>query len=162
VELVDSEAVIELVLQETRAQHAHVGSGTIKEVDEADAPHVLDAVKEVQQKFRQEQAQRAAVELKTVIKQTRDLRKSDMMRSMRLLRDQRLAHNLVESDAQNVIEISPMKYGDERKILEQTLTIVETLYRWINSTGISFSHSREMDRKCAEGLWKACTFSVTY
>jgi len=26
----------------------------------------------------------------------------------------------------------------------------------------SFAASRESDRKCAEGLWKACTFTVTY
>jgi hypothetical protein len=61
-----------------------------------------------------------------------------------------------------VESISHMKYGDERNIFEQSVTIVETLYRWINATGISFAASRKIDRKCAEGLWKACTFKVSY
>jgi len=55
-----------------------------------------------------------------------------------------------------------MKCGDERKVLEQSMNFVETLYRWNNATGISFAYSREIDRKCVDCLWKACTFKVTY
>jgi hypothetical protein len=64
--------------------------------------------------------------------------------------------------ARDVESISPMKCGDERKVLEQSMNFVETLYRWNNATGISFAYSREIDRKCVDCLWKACTFKVTY
>jgi uncharacterized protein YqgV (UPF0045/DUF77 family) len=162
VELIDAEPVIELILEQTRAEHANVVTEKMEGVDEADVPHVMKAVQELHQKFGNERAERAAVELKETIKNASDFRKSEIVKSMRRLRDQKVAHNLVEGAARDVEIISPMKYGDERKVLEQSVSIVETLYRWINATGISFAASREIDRKCAEGLWKACTFKVTY
>jgi uncharacterized protein YqgV (UPF0045/DUF77 family) len=94
VELVDSEAVIELILEQTRAEYVNVTTEKMEGIDEADVPQVMKAVQELHQKFGNERAERAAVELKETIKNARDFRKSDIMKSMRNLRDQKLAHNL--------------------------------------------------------------------
>jgi hypothetical protein len=56
--------------------------------------------------------------------------------------------------------LPPVKYGDERDMLEASLPIVEALYRWINGTSLSFQDSREIDRKNAKALWEACTFNI--
>jgi hypothetical protein len=53
-----------------------------------------------------------------------------------------------------------MKVGDEKRVLEGSLQIIELLYCWVNGVGISFEESRKIDKKCAEELWNGCKFDV--
>jgi hypothetical protein len=53
-----------------------------------------------------------------------------------------------------------MKYGYERKILFETLPIVETLHRWVSGKSFSFANSQLIARNNAEALWKRCTFHI--
>jgi hypothetical protein len=76
------------------------------------------------------------------------------------LRDKHLAHSLSKTRREKVGPLPPVKYGDERDMLEATLPIVEALYRWINGASLSFQDSREIDRKNAKALWEACTFNI--
>jgi hypothetical protein len=79
------------------------------------------------------------------------------------LRDKHLAHSLTQTRReQKVGPIAPMKYGDERVILEATLPIVEALYRWVNGCSFSFDDSREIDQRNAKALWEGCRFSIDY
>jgi len=55
----------------------------------------------------------------------------------------------------------PMRYGDERKMLDDTLPIVEALYCWVNGTSLSFENSRKINRENAKALWNACKFTIT-
>jgi len=78
------------------------------------------------------------------------------------LRDKHLAHALSETRREKKVGPQPpMKYGDERKMLEATLPIVEALYCWVNGTSLSFENSREIDRRNAKALWEACKFTIT-
>ena len=78
------------------------------------------------------------------------------------LRDKHFAHSLSETRREKKVGPQPpMKYGDERKMLEATLPIVEVLYCWVNGTSLSFQTSREIDRRNAKALWEACTFTIT-
>ena len=56
--------------------------------------------------------------------------------------------------------IAPMKVGDEKPVLETSLSVIELLYCWVNGVGISFEASRKIDKKCAEELWNGCTFTI--
>jgi hypothetical protein len=57
--------------------------------------------------------------------------------------------------------VESMKYGDERTVLADTLSIIQTLYCWVNGVGFSFEASRKIYRKCTEELWHSCTFTIT-
>jgi hypothetical protein len=77
------------------------------------------------------------------------------------LRDKYLAHSLEETRRERKLgPIDPMKYGDEREMLNASLPIVEALYCWINGTSFNFENSREIDQKNAKALWEACTFDI--
>ena len=58
--------------------------------------------------------------------------------------------------------IAPMQYGDERRVLDETLPIVEALYCWVNGRSFSFDNSRKIDRKNAKALWEGCKFTIEY
>ena len=77
------------------------------------------------------------------------------------LRDKYLAHSLTETRRERKNgSIDPMKYGDERQLLDASLPIVEVLYCWVNGTSFNFENSRKINRKNAKALWEACTFDI--
>jgi hypothetical protein len=162
VELIDDSDVLSLLVDETRDQYSAVAPATLDDIPDEERPEVAEAVRGIHAKFAEEQAQRADEELKSTIKEARTLRTSDRMRSMRSLRDKKVAHNLAEAAEVGVDQISPMKYGDEGALLDQTLAIVQTLYSRVNGVGFSMKDSRAIDRKCAEALWNSCTFKIDY
>jgi hypothetical protein len=101
----------------------------------------------------------APEELGKAIDESRTISNSPKLRSMMDLRDKYLAHSLEETRRERKIgPIDPMKYGDEREMLNASLLVVEALYCWVN--GKSFS--REIDRKNAKALWEACTFDIKH
>ena len=61
-----------------------------------------------------------------------------------------------EREENKVEPLPPMKYGDERDMLNATIPIVEALYCWVNGTSLSFEDSRKIDRENARALWEAC------
>jgi AbiU2 len=77
------------------------------------------------------------------------------------LRDKHLAHSLSQTRREKKAPVAPMKYGDERKVLEDTLPIVQDLYSWVSGIGLSFEESRKIDREFAQSLWTACTFNIS-
>jgi hypothetical protein len=53
-----------------------------------------------------------------------------------------------------------MKHCHEAPVLEASMSIVEALNYWVNDVGQSFKMSQDIDRKCAQALWGACTFKI--
>ncbi len=78
------------------------------------------------------------------------------------LRDKHLAHSLSETRREQKAPVAPMKYGDERDLLNASLPIVQALYCWVSGTGFSFEDSRKIHRANAKALWEACTFDIKY
>lgn len=108
-----------------------------------------------------ERAERAYAELTAAINNARQILSSDRLKAIRILRDVQIAHNLSDEAKANTGIVEPMKYGDEKIILADTLSIIQTLYCWINGAGFSFEASRKIDQKCVEELWQNCTFTIT-
>ena len=101
-------------------------------------------------------------ELRRAVDNSRTILASSKYASIVNLRDKHLAHSLSETHRERKVgPLPPMKYGDEREILNTTLPIVEALYCWVNGTSFSFEQSRKVDRKNAKALWGACTFTIT-
>ena len=78
-------------------------------------------------------------------------------------RDKHLAHSLTQTRREKSGRpIVPMKYGDERDLLNETLPIVQALYCWVGGTGFDFENSRDIDRENAKALWEACAFTIEH
>jgi hypothetical protein len=112
--------------------------------------------------YGEQRTQKARTSLPEAIKDARAIMGSSHLQSIMNLRDKHLAHSLTETWREKAGPIAPMKYGDERVILEATLPIVEALHCWVNDGSFSFNDSREIDRKNAKALWEGCKFTIEY
>jgi hypothetical protein len=112
------------------------------------------------QQFAQQAAQKAHDELRKAIADSRAIIASGRHASIMNLRDKQLAHSLSTTRREKRGPLPPMKYGDEREMLDASLPIVEALYCWVNGTSLSFEDSRMIDRENAKALWDRCTFTI--
>jgi AbiU2 len=166
VELIDRPEVVDALAAETAAHWKGIGTGGLM-LDPTDDPALqalaADAFQRSNEEFGEQQGQEARASLRKAIDDAREIAGSARLQSIINLRDKHLAHSLTQTRReQKVGPIAPMKYGDERAILDGTLPIVEALYCWINGCGFSFNDSREIDRKNAKALWENCKFSIDY
>jgi hypothetical protein len=162
IELIDHPDIIEALARETAA-HWHGQSGHF--VNPSDDPELrkleIEAVRRSNQEFGDEQAQLARDELRQAIDESRAILASSKLASIMNLRDKHLAHSLTETRRERKVgSIEPMKYGDEREMLNASLPIVRMLYSWVNGTSFDLEESRQMDRENARALWGACTFNI--
>jgi hypothetical protein len=78
------------------------------------------------------------------------------------LRHKHLAHSLTQTWRERELgrPLPPMKFGDERELLEASIDITEKLYCWAHGTGFSFDDSRCIHRENALELWENCKFEI--
>jgi hypothetical protein len=162
IQLIDHPDVIEALAQETASHWGEMGGAVLNPSDDPELRLLeVEALQRIEEQFGQEQAQRARDELRKAIADSRAILASQKHASIMNLRDKHLAHSLSETRREKKAgPLPPVKYGDERDILNATVLIVETLYCWVNGTSFSFDESREIDRKNAKALWEACTFKL--
>jgi AbiU2 len=129
------------------------------EVIEALAQETLEHHNE---EFAQQDAQRAREGLRRAIADARTILSSRKLSSVMNLRHKHLAHSLTQTDLEKKAgePLPPMKYGDEREILLDSLPIVEALHCWVSGKSFSFANSQKINRNNAEALWKRCTFDI--
>jgi hypothetical protein len=110
--------------------------------------------------FGKQQADKARASLRAAIKEARDMRKSERLRSIRNLRDKHVAHYLTQTVEEKKGPVTPMSHGDEGPVIDASISIAQALNSWVNQIGLSFKDAQAIDRKCAEALWGKCTFKV--
>ena len=75
------------------------------------------------------------------------------------IRDKHIAHSLETTHREKKEgPVQPMKYGDETKLLNASIPILERLYCWVNGTSFSIENSQKIDQRNAEALWTGCKF----
>ena len=52
------------------------------------------------------------------------------------------------------------RYGDERRLLRKTMTVVNNLYLSLNGTGFDWDGSRKMHERNAEAFWKGMEIKI--
>jgi AbiU2 len=162
IKLIDHPEVIEALAQETAAHWKGQEGGILNRSDDPELSVLeVDALRLSNDEFGNQQAQRAREELRESIHNSRAILAAPKLASIMNLRDKYLAHSLTETRRERKVgAIDPMKYGDEREILNASLPIVQALFCWVNGKSFNFENSREIDRKNAKALWEACTFDI--
>jgi AbiU2 len=163
VELIDHPDVIETLAREAQAYRANQSVGHI--LNEPDDPDLRELVVETLRldniKQGEIEAERVRTDLRQAISDSRATLASSKHESIMNIRDKHLAHSLTETRRERKIgTIAPMKYGDERDILNATLPVMEKLLRGIAGKGFDFENSRRIDRDNAQALWGACAFKI--
>jgi hypothetical protein len=160
IELIDHPDVINSFAQEESAQWKNEPEVFYSDDPELQALTVA-AWQRSEELFGEERGEKARLGLRRAIDDGRAIMTSPKHDSIMNLRDKHLAHSLSETwREQRTGPIAPMKYGDERDMLDATVPIVEALYCWLNRTSISFDYSRRINRKNAEALWTACKIEI--
>lgn len=162
VELIDADAVIQALSDETRASYSNQSTAIYEQDHETEEIRKLisEAVRISEADYADQQASQATSDLRNAIKATREFESSGLMASLRNYRDKYLAHSLRTTQLKKRGPVMPLKYGNETTVLEKSLPIIEALYCWVNGTGISLTASRENDRNNARALWQACQFKL--
>ncbi|MCZ4274096.1 hypothetical protein [Maritalea porphyrae] len=106
-----------------------------------------------------EQGNKARRRLRNSIRDAKKVENSDVLRSARNYRD-KLAHLLEQTRAEKKETIPPPKYGDERKLLEKTISAVNRLYLSLNGVNFDWKGAKKMHRRNADSFWKGVSIEV--
>jgi AbiU2 len=150
-----------MLVEETRNRRVNgAGGGLINpSKDDPDlAAFEQEMTKKINLQFADEDASTARTELRRAIADTREVLASERLASIMNLRDKHLAHSLETTRREKDGPVQPMKYGDETKLLNASIPIVEGLYCWVYGSGFSIENSQEIDQNNAEALWTGCKF----
>jgi hypothetical protein len=134
VELIDSQAIIEMIAEHVRCQWPN-------------------------EQFGVEQAMTATADLKEAIAEVKIIRESAQLKSLMNLRH-KLAHSLSQTWLDKIEPIKPATFGDQTGLLDRSIPIVQRLYNWVSGVSFNFSDSQRINQKNAEALWKGCKFEV--
>ena len=137
VKLINDDEIIEMLAEEERSRHQ----------DRRD------------QHFADERASLARAELRQAIADASTILSSPRLASIMNIRDKHIAHSLEATHREKKEgPVQPMKYGDETKLLNASIPILERLYCWVNGTSFSIENSQKIDQRNAEALWTGCKF----
>jgi hypothetical protein len=111
-----------------------------------------------EREFGRKQAAKVRRKLRGAINLFDKTHQSPKVVALHNLRDKRLAHLLSHTRREKHGPIEAVKYGDESKLLDISVRIMEALYLGVCGTSFNFGDSRQIDRRYAKALWGACTF----
>jgi hypothetical protein len=161
VELIDDKNIIKRLGKETRDHWAKQPVNILNLSSDPElAATEQQAATDSNIQFGDQQAATAKVELKEAIADVRAIQASPRLESVMNLRDKHLAHSFTETRREKRGPIPLMKYGDETALLNDSISIVERLFCWVNGKSFSIANSQRIDNKNAEALWTACHFTI--
>jgi hypothetical protein len=159
VALIDDEEVIRMLADDTRQQWA---DNPISLSDGSDDPAIaaaeMKAARDAEIRFGDQEAAKCSADLRQAIANTQAILASPLLSSVMNIRDKHLAHSLEATYREKRGPVSPMKYGDEADLINQSCPIVEQFFCWVNGKSFSLANSRTIDDENASALWHACKF----
>jgi hypothetical protein len=162
IELIDHPEIIETLAQESGAPWKGSSGHCFNPSDDPELRALeIEGLRQCNEEFGEEQSRRARAELRKAIDDSRAILASPKHASIMNMRDKHLAHSLTETRRERKAgSIDPLKYGDERDMLNASLPIVQALFNWVSGKSFNFEDSRSIDRENAEALWGACIFNI--
>jgi hypothetical protein len=158
VKLINDDEIIEMLAEEARSRHMFGLAGFVAVINPDNDPIIAADMEQeraasIDQEFANEQASKARTELRQAIADAHAVLGSPRLASITNDRDKHIAHSLEITHHEKRGPIQPMKYGDETKLLNASIPILERLYCWVNGTSFSIANSQEIDQQNAEALY---------
>jgi len=161
IELVDDEQIIEMLAEETRGAWANQSATVFNpSTDPQLVEYERAALKTANIQFGDEQAAKARAELAKSIEEVRSIQSSARLAAVMNVRDKHLAHSLTETRREKRGPVEPMKKSDGHWLLLNSISIIETLFRWVNGKSFSIEDSVKIDYDNADALWRDCKLNV--
>jgi hypothetical protein len=157
--LINDEAVIKLINTETYLAHANRG---VRQLNPSDDPDIQKAIDEelarLQKDFALSQAEKAENALRACVLTAEEINRGEIQIGLRNLRD-RVTHSVTQTRREIDGRTARARYGDERKMLDRTIAMIEDLYCWVNGTSFDISGDCfEMAREGAAEFWGSMVF----
>jgi hypothetical protein len=157
--LINDEAVIKLINVETYLAHADRG---VRQLNPSDDPDIQKAIDEefaqIQKDFGLSQAEKAENALRACILVAEEIGGGEIQIGLRNLRD-RVAHSVTQTRREINGRTARARYGDERKMLDRTISLIEDLYCWVNGTSFDISGDCfQMAREGTAEFWGSIVF----
>ena len=140
--LIDDPNIIELLVQECISHWAKLEDG------DPDAT------------FRNKEGEKTRTALVSAIADSMAIRSSDKLLSILNVRDKSLAHSLSTTHRERAGPVAAAKYGYERDLLSNSISIVKALYLGVNGADFDLESSQRRNRRNAKSLWEGCTFQI--
>lgn len=163
VKYIDDEEVLKALAEEIRQTHASYGGRLLSgpDPDPAVQAAIEKSIERSQLDFAEMQARKANRYLRRAICIAKKIEGSPELERLRNTRDKHIAHALTQTRREVVKRVDPMKYGDEVRLLRQSVWLAETLYCWVNGTSFDIQKdSREIARMHAQELWENTKFDI--
>jgi hypothetical protein len=134
--------------------------------DASSNPHHVAARKAWRKKdrsaFAQDAEQQVRQQLAFAADKAAEVLASSRLKAMRKFRDAYIAHNLAlpEPDMKTEEKVAPLRYGEERALLEDTVAVADALHCGLNGTSFDWEGSKQIARGNAAALWDNCAFDV--
>lgn len=159
IELIKSDAVIKRLAREMEKHWGGLGGSILNPSDDPELAEIeRDALQASERAFGRKQGDKVRRKLRAAISLFNKTAHSPKTIALHNLRDKRLAHLLSHTRREKHGPIDSVKFGDETKLLDASVRVVEALYLGVCGTSFDFKDSRRIDRKYAKALWGACSF----
>lgn len=162
VELFNEPALVDRIARDTHDRYANQA----EPVDRVRDPEHAAAFTDWWKKDRSDAAlaaeKRVRRQLKFAAEKAAEVVASPRLQAMKAFRHTYIAHNLTlpEPDMQVEEEASPVRYGDETALLQDTEAVAAALHSGLNDTSFHWDDSKQMARRNAAALWDNCTFQI--
>jgi hypothetical protein len=162
VQLINSPSIINLLAVKLEASWNAVPSKNIsRKTGDAERDQIItEIIKRKKAENDKKRAENTIAKLKDAINKAAEIEKSDELTALRNYRDKYLAHSLSKTRREKAGPVPEIKYGYERKILDETIPIFDGLLLGISNSSYSWEQYKENAVMCAEALWGACKFEV--
>lgn len=162
IELIDDDNVISQLADECYKLHSDRGIAFLNKNGDPDIQKMIESSSiSGQKEFAQSRFYQARAILAACIKTAKEAVQRERMDAVRNLRD-RASHSLDFTHREKNKTIAPMKYGDEKELLNQSILLIQDLYCWVNGTSFNIEEDCfEAARKSAEELWHNCKFEIS-
>ena len=158
--LVDSPDVIDQLYKTTTGFWAESDAAILNPSEDPEMRELeTEALRAANASFGKEMAVRDRQWIAEAVEEAKASFTSDRMAAVQNLRDKHIAHLLAVSRRDKRGEVRPMKYGDEKELLEVAVRIVEKMRCAVSGKGFQFEDSWANARRDAGELWGACRFN---
>ena len=163
VKLIDDGSVEKALVDETRARWKNQPlPRDLAPSDDAEVRRAVDeALAQSHSTWAEQQAASCRDTIEATISRAKSVMSSPRQIAVMNIRHKHLAHSLGETESERKGLARPMKWGDEKWLLEETIAVVDGLHLAINSSSFAWDQAREHAKRYAHALWDGCRFDIS-
>lgn len=159
--LIDENSVLEALANAIKERREQMPIRSLDVGNSSEVESVIEAalqrrLQHEAESERQKALERGAAVLKWIVV----VEQSDLHKSLRNFRDKHVAHSLVKTNLERKGRVVPTRYGDEVKLFETSIEVVNELNYVVCNEGFAWTIAREQTQRHSRALWSGCRLNI--